>query len=92
MTNTLQLGTEGITSKSTTRESKREETIMDKSDEGMPDEAITEEKRRRFESIAASYMAQHEELDECAVRFDIIGILVASEHKAMIRHHINAFN
>lgn len=60
-------------------------------DEGMPDEAITEEKRRRFENIAASYMAQHREIDECAVRFDIIGILVASDHKSMIRHHINAF-
>lgn len=60
-------------------------------DRGMPDEAITDEKRSRFENIAASYMVQHEELEECAVRFDIIGILVASEHKAMIRHHINAF-
>lgn len=61
-------------------------------DEGMPDEAITEEKRRRYENIAASYMAEHEELDECTVRFDIIGILVTNEHKALLRHHINAFN
>lgn len=61
-------------------------------DKGLPDEAITEEKRRRFENIAASYMAEHEEIDECSMRFDIIGILVTSEHRAMIRHHINAFS
>lgn len=60
-------------------------------DKGMPDEAITEEKRKRFENIAANYLARNEH-EECAIRFDIIGILVTSEHKALIRHHINAFN
>lgn len=57
---------------------------------GLPEEAVGPEKRQRYERIAAAYLRDNE-TPEAEVRFDIIGILVVSSDRALIRHHINAW-
>lgn len=57
---------------------------------GFPSEAVTAEKRRRYEKIAAFFLRGFEEAD-IPVRFDVIGLLVISEDRAMIKHHVNAY-
>lgn len=59
-------------------------------EKGLPEEAVTKEKRSRYERIAAFFLADFPEVD-IPIRFDIISILVVQEDKALIRHHINAF-
>lgn len=60
---------------------------------GLPEEAITEDKRRRYEQIALCFMTSSDEWhDNDAVRFDAIGICVTGPHKALLRHHRNCFN
>lgn len=59
-------------------------------EKGHPDEAVDAQKRRRYEKIAALYLAQHDVVD-VQVRFDVVSILVVAENRAFIRHHINAF-
>ena len=60
---------------------------------GLPEEAITYEKRRRYERIALCYMMVSDEWDDNDnVRFDAIGICVTGEHKAMLRHHRSCFH
>ena len=58
---------------------------------GFPEEAVTAEKRRKYEKIAGCYLADHDFDGSFAVRFDVIGILVLGEHRAFLRHHRNAF-
>lgn len=60
-------------------------------EKGMPSEAVDAKKRDRYERIAALYL-QQSGLTDIAVRFDIISILVISEGRALVRHHINAFS
>lgn len=57
---------------------------------GFPSEAVTAEKRSRYERIALAYLTDHDHT-EMPVRFDVISIVVISDDKAMIRHQINAF-
>ena len=64
-------------------------TRMDE-DQGVPEEAVTAEKRKRYERIAAFFLRDYEEVN-IQVRFDVIGILVLTPDRAMVRHHINAF-
>ncbi len=45
--------------------------------------------RKMFERIAASYLAEHPDTAEGTVRFDIITMLILSDHKALLRHHRN---
>lgn len=59
-------------------------------DQGFPNEAVTERKRERFEKIAIAYLAERDYVD-LPVRFDIVSLVVIGKDKAMIRHHINAF-
>ena len=59
-------------------------------DKGMPEEAVTEKKRSKYEKIAISFLRDYDEVD-IAVRFDVVGILVIAPDRAVIRHHINAF-
>ncbi len=60
---------------------------------GIPEEAITREKRRRYERIALCYMMVDDEWDDSIdVRFDAIGICATSAHRAMLRHHKSCFN
>lgn len=59
---------------------------------GMPDEAISIAKRRKFENIAACYISERDDIDCCDVRFDIIAIMASNTGKALLRHHINALS
>lgn len=57
---------------------------------GLPSDAVTPEKRKRYERIAAWYIAQCDYID-MPVRFDVIGILVVNSDRALLRHYVNAF-
>lgn len=59
---------------------------------GLPEEAVDAHKKARYEKIAACYLREMEQgFDEVPVRFDVIGLLVVSADRALVRHHINAF-
>lgn len=59
---------------------------------GLPEEAVDARKKARYEKIAACYLREMEQsFDEVPVRFDVIGLLVVSADRALVRHHINAF-
>lgn len=58
---------------------------------GFPSEAVTAEKRQRYEKIALAYVSEFDETD-IPVRFDVISIVVVGPERAMIRHTINAFS
>ena len=57
---------------------------------GLPEEAITATKRKRYETIAACYLHDHEFVDK-GIRFDVVSILVFSPDRAFLRHHRNAY-
>lgn len=57
---------------------------------GLPEDAVGPKKRRKYESLAAMYLQDHEYVD-MAVRFDVVGLLVIKKDRAFLRHHINAF-
>ena len=60
---------------------------------GMPEEAVTKEKQRRYERIALCYMMVSEDWeDNESVRFDAIGISVNGPHRALLRHHRGCFD
>lgn len=60
---------------------------------GIPEEAITREKRRRYERIALCYMMTCDDWDDNdPVRFDAIGICATGAHRAMLRHHKSCFD
>ena len=58
-------------------------------DHGFPGEAVDAAKRKRYERIALAYQAERR-LGDVAMRFDVVSIVV-SDRRAVIRHHINAF-
>lgn len=49
--------------------------------------------REVMESVAAEWLAAHgDEIEgNTAIRFDVVGVLVVSENRALLRHHINAY-
>lgn len=59
-------------------------------EKGFPAEAVDARKRSKYERIAACYL-QLCDFCDIRVRFDVISILVLSEHRAFLRFHINAF-
>ena len=59
-------------------------------DKGLPSEAVTPEKRARYEKIAAWYLSTTDVLD-MPLRFDIVALLVVGEDRALLRHYVNAF-
>lgn len=60
---------------------------------GMPEEAITAEKRKRYERIALCWMMASDEWDDNdEIRFDAICICVTGPHRALLRHHRGCFN
>lgn len=66
-------------------------TVREGADKGMPDENLPAA-RERMESAAAKWLAAHsndEDIADVRVRFDIIGMMVLSENKALLRRHIN---
>ena len=58
---------------------------------GFPAEAVNADKRTRYEKIALEFLKSYEVVD-LSVRFDVISIVVVSEDRALIRHHISAFS
>jgi len=50
---------------------------------GLPAEAITVKKQRKYSQLAALWLSRFQE-EECAVRFDAVSILVTGEHSAQI--------
>lgn len=60
-------------------------------DKGMPEENLPAA-RERMEGNAAKWLSAHADDDavtDVRVRFDTIGMMVLSENKALLRHHIN---
>jgi putative endonuclease len=57
---------------------------------GFPEEAVTREKRRKYERIAMEYLFTHN-LPSARIRFDVMALLVADDGKAFLRHHRDAF-
>ena len=57
---------------------------------GMPSEAVTPERRDRYERIAALFLRDFDVVD-VPVRFDVMAVLALDDGRAMIRHHVNAF-
>ena len=57
---------------------------------GSPEESITAAKRRRYSRLAEAYL-QEAGLSDVSVRFDVIGLLVIGEDRALLRHHRGAF-
>ncbi len=57
---------------------------------GFPSEAVDARKRDKYERIAACYLKTYDTCD-IRVRFDVVSILVLSEHRAFLRFHTNAF-
>ena len=62
------------------------------SNTGLPEEAVSRSKRRRYESIALEYMATHEWEDGTPLRFDAIAICVNAPNRAILRHHVGFFD
>lgn len=60
-------------------------------EKGFPSEAVTDEKRARYEKIAGWYLRDTEIVD-VPVRFDVIALLVVAEDRALIKHYCNAFS
>lgn len=60
-------------------------------EKGFPSEAVDEEKRGRYERIAALFLRDFDVVD-VPVRFDIMSVLALDSERALIRHHINAFS
>lgn len=60
---------------------------------GLPEEAVTREKRKKYEKIALLYMIDKDLDDMVPVRFDAIAIcIVNSAPRALLRHHKSAFS
>lgn len=62
-------------------------------EKGMPSEG-GEASRERMEINAAKWLGEHADdpdSTDVTVRFDHISMLVISEHRALLRHHINCF-
>lgn len=57
---------------------------------GLPEDAVGPKKRKKYETLAAMYLQDHDYID-MSVRFDVIGIMVLKKDRCFIRHHINAF-
>ena len=59
-------------------------------EKGFPGEAVTAEKRDRYEKIALAFLTDYE-IADAPVRFDVVSLVVISDDRALVRHHINAF-
>lgn len=59
---------------------------------GVPEEAVSSAKRRRYEAIALEYMSDSDWDDCTPIRFDAVCISVKSDSRAMLRHHMGFFD
>lgn len=57
---------------------------------GFPSDAVTPEKRRRYEKIALWFLKDSDFVD-IPFRFDVIGIVPVDDDRASMRHFVNAF-
>lgn len=57
---------------------------------GTAEEAVSPTKQKRLGKLAAAYLQQLEREPD-SVRFDVVGIYVLGEDKALLRHHRAAF-
>ena len=57
---------------------------------GFPEEAVTAQKRARYEKIALHYLCDHD-MPTSRVRFDVIAVTLISDTKTLIKHHRDAF-
>lgn len=61
-------------------------------DAGLPEEAVTREKQRRYEKLALTYMIDANWNDDVNLRFDTIGICVTGDFQAILKHHQGCFD
>ncbi len=59
------------------------------SGEGFPEEALD---RDSLERLAAAYFAEHLDIADCTVRFDVVSMLIFGNDRALLRHHRNALS
>lgn len=59
---------------------------------GFPEEAVNAQKRARYERIAEWYLRSSDDIPQKRITFDIISILVTSEHRAFLRMHRDVFS
>lgn len=57
---------------------------------GLPESAVTPQKRARYEKIAISYLGKHPR-PSGRVRFDVIAINMTGSQQCLLRHHRDAF-
>lgn len=57
---------------------------------GLPEYAVTKEKRDKYERIAISYLSKNPR-PSGRVRFDVIAIRITGENQCLLRHHKDAF-
>lgn len=58
----------------------------------MPKEPDRAASRQRMESVAIAYLAKEGTSFSGLVRFDMVSILLLSEDRAFVRHHLGAFS
>ena len=58
--------------------------------QGLPEYAVTVERRQRYERIAHSYLKEHQR-PSGKVRFDVIAISMTGAQQCLLRHHRDAF-
>lgn len=58
---------------------------------GIPEEAVTAQKRERYRKMARLYLARNE-VPHATVRFDVIGIYALNETQALLRYVRHAFD
>ena len=58
---------------------------------GFPEDAVTRQKRSKYEKIALQYLACHTH-PTSRVRFDVIAVVFSGEKQALLRHHRDAFS
>lgn len=64
-------------------------TIRTNDGNGLGSEQVN---RKTFERVAAAYLAEHLDIPEGTVRHDTVNMLILSDDKALIRHHVNALS
>lgn len=64
-------------------------TIRTNDGNGLGSEQVN---RKAFERVAAAYLAEHLDIPEGTVRYDTVSMLVLSDSRALIRHHLNALS
>lgn len=58
---------------------------------GTAEEAVTPSKQRKYAQLASAYVSAAG-LDDPAIRFDVITIMVLGPERALLRHHRDAFH